>query len=116
LTVDYDLGPVGWEAKARYAAAFVGLNWSSLKDLNARVFELLAMGKVAICNEVPDLTEFFVPDRDLLTFTTLSEAIEKVMWVFDHPGAAADIAGHGHCTVKPYTWDARIDQIIKECL
>lgn len=116
LTVDYDLGPIGWEAKARYAAAFVGLNWSSLKDLNARVFELLAMDKVAVCNIVPDLTEFFVPGRDLLTFTTLSEAIEKVMWAVDNPGSASDIASAGHYQVKRHTWDARVRQIIKECL
>lgn len=112
INVLYDLGPSFDEARVLYNQAPIGLNWSSLQDLTARVFELLGMKRLAIVNDVPDLPKFFQDGKDLITFVGLEEAIEKVMYYHTHPHEAKAIAEQGYETVKPYTWDARVAQIL----
>jgi len=114
VTVHFSIGPVYDEARVLYNQAPIGLNWSSLLDLNARCFELLGMGRLAVVNQVPDLGRFFLDGRDLVTFETMEEAVEKVVYYRDHPAEAAQIAGQGMKAVKPHTWDARIEQILRE--
>jgi hypothetical protein len=114
MNVCYDLGPVFDEARALYNQAPIGLNWSSLNDLNARVFELLGMRRLAVVNRVPDLATFFRDGSDLVVFDTLDEAVEKTLYYHAHPDEAEAIAARGHETVKPHTWDARVAQILRE--
>lgn len=112
LTVHYDLGPCFDEARVLYNQAPIGLNWSSLQDLTARVFELLGMKRLAVVNRVPDLGRFFEDGSDLLAFDTLEEAIEKVVFAVEHPAEVKNIANMGHAMVQGHTWDARIDKIL----
>lgn len=112
LSVYYDIGPCFDEARSLYAQAPVGLNWSSLLDLTARVWELLGMRRLAVVNRVPDLARFFVEDADLLAFDSLGEAVEKVVYALDHPDEATAIAEQGHATVEGHTWDARVSRIL----
>jgi len=115
VNVFYELGPVFDEARAIYNSAPLGLNWSSLNDLTARVFELLGMGRLAVVNRVPDLGQFFEDGRDLAAFDSLGEAVEKVLHYLAHPEQAAAIAHQGKKTVAPHTWDDRVEQIFKTC-
>lgn len=112
LDVYYDLGPCFDEARTLYNQASIGLNWSSLQDLVARVFELLGMNRLAVVNDVPDLDRFFVDGADLVAFRSLDEAVEKVLYYHEHTEEAQAIADQGHVTVGPYTYDARIAQIL----
>jgi len=112
INVYYDLGPVYDEARALYNQAPIGLNWSSLLDLNARCFELLGMGRLAVVNRVPDLGRFFEDGRDLVVFDDMEGAVEKVVYYLEHEDEAAQIAAQGRKTVKPHTWDARVAQIL----
>lgn len=112
LEVYYDLGPCFDEARALYNQAPIGLNWSSLQDLVARVFELLGMGRLAVVNDVPDLDRFFVDGADLVAFRSLDEAVEKVLYYHEHTEEAQAIADQGHVTVGPHTYGARIAQIL----
>lgn len=113
LKVTYDLGPSFDEARTLYNQAPIGLNWSSLKDLTARVFELLGMKRLAVVNSVPDLGRFFANGRDLLTFNTLQEAVEQVVYHHNHPEEARAIAEQGHKSVQGHSWDDRITQILE---
>lgn len=112
LKVYYDLGPSYAEARALYNQAPIGLNWSSLLDLTARVFELLGMGRLAVVNRVPDLERFFVPGRDLVGFSSLEEAVEAVTYYHENTEEAIKIAIQGYKTVQPHTWDARIERVL----
>lgn len=112
LNVHYDLGPCFDEARALYNQAPIGLNWSSKQDLVARVFELLGMGRLAVVNVVPDLPRFFADGTDLVVFGGLDEAVEQVLYYHQHPDKAAVIAEQGRKTVKPHTWDVRVEQIL----
>ena len=55
VRVAFENGPIFDEARDFYSKARIGLNWSSLDDLNARVFELMAMGLAPVLNRVTDL-------------------------------------------------------------
>jgi hypothetical protein len=114
VKVYYHLGDVFDEARAIYNQAPIGINWSSKDDLTARVFELLGMRRLAVVNTVPDLPKFFRDGKDLVTFTGLEEATEKILHYLANEDQLEDIAEQGHKTVKPHTWDARIEQILDE--
>lgn len=115
VTVLFENGPVFDEARALYERVSIGLNWASLNDLNARVFELMAMGLCPVINRVADLPELFKEDIDYLGFSSMDEAVEKVLWAKKHK-ETADIIGYAaHKDVKEHTYDARIGQILQEC-
>ncbi len=112
IRVHYDLGPCFDEARKIYNQGPIGLNWSSKKDLTARVFELLGMGRLAVVNWVPDLPKFFEDGKDLIVFDTLEEAVEKICYYLSNEDELEKIATQGHKTVSPHTWDARIETIL----
>ena len=115
VKVLFENGPVFEEARAMYQRASIGLNWSSMLDLNARVFELMAMGLCPVINRVPDLPELFQENLDYLGFSGLDEAVEKVLWAKEHVEESKTIAAQAHEAVKLHTYDARIQQIFEEC-
>lgn len=115
LKVAFENGPIFDEARMLYARSKIGLNWSSSQDLNARVFELMAMGLTPVINRVPDLPTFFLEGNDYFGFDNLNEAIEKVMWAKNQPAIAKAVAINAQETVKPHTYDARIETILSEC-
>jgi hypothetical protein len=116
VRVHYELGIVFDEARQIYNQAPIGLNWSSLNDLTARVFELLGMKRIAVVNWVPDLDKHFQDGIDLITFRSLQEAVAKVKWCLEHPALAGAIAERGHQTVQRQSWDVRVNQILEETL
>lgn len=112
VKVYYDLGPCFDEARKIYNQAPIGISWSSKNDLVARVFELMGMGRLAIVNMVPDLPRFFIDGLDLVTFSSLEEGRDKVLYYLANEGEGEEIAQQGRATVEPHTWDARVEQIL----
>jgi hypothetical protein len=112
VKVYYDLGPCFDEARAIYNQAPIGINWSSKDDLTARVFELLGMRRLAVANNVSDLSRFFRDGKDLITFSGLEEAVEKILHYLANEDQLKTIADQGYETVRPHTWDARVCQIL----
>ena len=112
LNVHYGQGPIFEEARVIYNQAPFALAWSSLQDLCARVFEGAAMGRVVVTNRVPDLGKFFDED-DLIAFSSLGEAVEKVLCYHERPDELMAMAERGRRAVEPHTWDARVSQILK---
>lgn len=115
LTVLFENGPVFDEARTMYNRARMGLNWSTLDDLNARAFEIPAMKLTPIMNLVPDIGRFFSQGEDYLGFTTLDEAVERTMWAHEHPVESQAIAEHAYKTVQPHTYDQRVETILQDC-
>jgi glycosyltransferase involved in cell wall biosynthesis len=112
--VAYELGPAYDDAKRIYHSTRVGLNWSSMQDTTARVFEVMAFGIAPVLNRVPDLAEMFQEGRDFLSFTTEGEACANVVWLLDHPKEASELGERARLAVAPHTWDARVDQLLRE--
>jgi len=55
ITVNFSNGDIFDEYRVAHQKATIGLNWSSLDDLNARAFELPMMGCIPIMNLVSDM-------------------------------------------------------------
>lgn len=114
VSVYYDLGPVFDERRALECQAPISLAWSSRDDLIARVFEGMAMGRMVVTNRVPDLPTFFREDQDLISFSSLGEAVEKILWHLGNPAELEKVAAAGLEAVRPHTWDARVEQVLNE--
>lgn len=115
--VIYTIGPIYDEYRQLNCSAKVGLNWSSLLDVNARFFELSAMECPQVCNILPDMQIMGFKDMEhYIGFTTMDEAVEKVEWALAYKNERRRIAENAHDLVmKTATYDMRVDQILRTC-
>jgi hypothetical protein len=114
VSVIFENGPVYDEARLLYNRARIGLNWSSLDDLNARAFELPAMKLAPVMNLVSDIGKFFKQGTHYEGFTNLQEAVERVIWLKDNPIKLNEMAEQAYQNVLGHTYDIRVDQILKD--
>jgi hypothetical protein len=118
ITVNYQNGPVFTEYCVENNKARIGLNYSSLKDMTARVFEIMAMGLVPVINRVPDLGEFFEEGKDYVGFDSVEEALHQVRISKESMGSV--IAYRTVWTPAPsgfpqHSYDERVQFLLKEC-
>lgn len=114
VSVIFENGPVFDEARTLYNRGRIGLNWSSLDDLNCRAFELPAMKLFPVMNRVTDSYQF-LSNVDFWEFENLNGAIEGVLWAKDNPEKAKVCAEKVYQMILPHTFDERVTQILKEC-
>lgn len=116
LKVLYDLGLVYDEYREQNNRAVVGLNWSSLQDINARTFEIMAMKQVPVINRLPHLDELgLFEGKHYLGFDTVAEGVEKVEWALANHDQANAIALNAYNYVhQNHTYELRVEQILKE--
>lgn len=115
IKVNYRLGDIYDEYRAENGKAWIGLNWASLQDVTARVLEIMAMRMVPVLNRLPGLDALgFEDGRHYLGFSTMEEAVEKVVWAKEHPQQAKFIANNAYQFVyqKEMTYSNRIKQIL----
>lgn len=112
----YDLGLIYDEYREWNNRATIGLNWSSLMDINARFFETMAMGQVLLTNRLPHIQELgYEENRHYLGFDTVDEAIGKMYWIKSNPELAKTIAANGReLTHERHTYELRCEQILKD--
>jgi hypothetical protein len=115
VNVFMENGPVFDEARMIYNRGRIGLNWSSLDDLNCRAFELPAMKLAPVMNLVSDIGRFFQQGDHYAGFTRLEEAVENVVYLKEHPLEAPQMAERAYQNVLPHTYDNRVEMILKEC-
>lgn len=113
LRVFYSIGEIFDEYRERYNKSLVGINWSSKLDMNARVWELAAMGVLAVQNTVPDMRSFFVPGDHYLEFTDAVSAEKQVLLALSDKDMMQEIVDRAYSKVQPHTYDARIQQILE---
>jgi len=118
-------GPAYGEYRDLQSKCRIGVNWSTRKDLCARVFEIMHIGVCPLVNRVPDLERVgFVDGRDYLGFDSLEEALEQVKRALtirvpvpnDQGGdipLAEQIDFNARIAVEPHTWDARVEAICR---
>lgn len=112
LNVYFDTGPIFDEAKAIYHKTKVGFNWSSLNDLNARAFELLAFGLPTVMNTVSDMPLFFAPGMDYVSFDGIESAVNNILYLLDNPARMEELSKNALETVEPHTWGKRVEQLL----
>lgn len=101
------------DARAIYHNTKVGINWSSLQDTTARVFEVMAFGIAPVFNRVPDLMDLFKDGQDFEGFDTLDEAVGITSALINDPLRAEELGRNARIAVESHTWDARINQIFE---
>lgn len=113
--VKYELGLVYDEYRTENNKARIGLNWSSLQDINARTFEIMAMRLIPVINRLPHLDELgLIEGKHYLGFDSADEAVEKVKWALDNPEFAEAVALAAYQLVHDrHTYDKRIEQIFE---
>jgi len=86
------------EALGFYGASLLGFNASLNGDLNLRVFEILASGAALLTDELAPnsgLRELWQPGRELLTYATPAELVERARLALSHPAEAQAIGEAG---------------------
>lgn len=112
IDVLYQTGPVFDEANMIYNTSSIGLNWSSMEDTNARVFEVMAMCGVGVFNRTPDLMEMFKEGVEFLGFSSIPEGVKQVKLLIADTDLRRRMESAGRIAVKEHTYDARIRTIL----
>lgn len=116
LKVHYSIGEIYDEYRYINSRSFIGLNWSSLNDVTARVFEICAMKLVPVFNRLPALDALgFEEGRHYLGFSTMEEAVERVMWAKNNREFAEQIALNAYLFVHEngHDWDHRVQKLLE---
>lgn len=86
------------EGLSFYGSSLIGFNSSLNGDLNLRVFETLASGAMLLTDALAPgsgLTDVWQPERDLVTYATPAELVEKARYAIAHPEEARAIGAAG---------------------
>lgn len=79
---------------------------------NIRLFEVTGVGTCLITDWKENLHELFEPEKEVVTFKSVEECIEKVKWLRDHPNERKEIAKAGQKrTLKNHTYAIRIQKL-----
>jgi hypothetical protein len=79
---------------------------------NIRVFEATGMGTCLISDRGKQMSEFFVSGKEIVTFSSAQEAVEKIDYLLQHPNERRAIAKAGQDrTLKEHTIMNKCEQI-----
>ncbi|HXG84623.1 MAG TPA: glycosyltransferase [Pyrinomonadaceae bacterium] len=84
---------------------------------NMRLFEATGVGACLLTDWKENLIELFEPEREVLTYRSAEECVEKVGYILEHEDERRAVAAAGQRrTLREHTFDnraAQIDEIIK---
>lgn len=103
-----------------YAGATVGINLHRTEQshhsdgaLNARLFEIAAIGVVQAVEERSDLAAHFVPGEELMTYRGVEELREKVRHALDDPAYRERMASQARQTaIRRHTYMHRMGELL----
>lgn len=78
-----------------------------------RLFEAAGMGACVVAEESNDERELFEPDKEIVTYSTEDECIEKVKYFLNHPQNAIEIGKKAQKrTLSEHTYTRRIKELM----
>jgi len=84
------------------------------------LFEATGVGACLLTDWRENLSDLFEPDKEVLTYRSAAECVEKVNYILEHEDERLSIAAAGQLrTLREHTFDnraARIDEIIRSVL
>ncbi len=93
---------------------------SPVSASNMRLFETTGVGTCLLTDWKENLSELFEPDKEVLTYRSAAECVEKVNYILEHEDERRSIAAAGQRrTLREHTFDnraARIDEIVRSVL
>jgi len=79
---------------------------------NMRMFEATGVGTCLLTDNGSNMQDLFEPDKEVVVYYSVDEAVEKVTYLLDHPGEAEQIAKAGQArTLRNHTIMNRCQQI-----
>ena len=86
---------------------------SARSSSNLRLYEVTGVGSCLITDWKKDITRNFEPDKEIITYRTAEECLEKVSYLLDHEEKRREIARAGQRrTLRDHTFDMRAPQLI----
>ena len=116
IKANYRIGDIYDEYREENNKAWIGLNWSSLNDVTARVFEIMAMRLVPVLNRLEGLDKLgFEEGRHYLGFSNMDEAVSQVQWAINNRPFAEQISLNAYQFVneRGMTYDQRIKTVLE---
>lgn len=93
---------------------------SPVSASNMRLFETTGVGTCLLTDWKENLTELFEPDKEVLTYRSAEECVEKLDYILEHEDERRSIAAAGQRrTLREHTFEnraARLDEIIRGVL
>src|ERR1039457_4754379 len=87
---------------------------SPLFASNMRLFETTGVGTCMVVDWKKNLHELFEEDKEIVTYKTVKECVDKVLWLLNHPNEREEIARAGQMrTLKETTFDQKGQQTEK---
>jgi len=81
-------------------------------QIKARVFEVTGMGGCLLTQETQDLDRYFVPNKEIETFSTPTELVQKIRLLLDNPEYRDAVALAGHARVRQeHTYERRFQKL-----
>ena len=78
-----------------------------------RVFDIMSMGGFVLSDRQEEISELFEEGKDIVTYRTPEELVDKVDYYLKHEDERAKIAASGYRKVKEqHTYESRLDKII----
>lgn len=108
----FELGIAKMDLPEIFGKSKICINWATLQDCNARVFESMASGILPIHSRVPDLSKLFVENENYLGFDTEDECIAKVELALSHPELCKKIINNNLKIRNNLLWDKRIEDML----
>jgi spore maturation protein CgeB len=85
------------------------------RQIKARTFEVPGAGGFLLTEAAPGLERYFSISREVATFETPSQLVEKARHYLDHPDERDAIARAGHTrTMAEHTYERRISEILEK--
>lgn len=79
---------------------------------NMRLFEATGVGALLLTDAKPDLERYFIPGREVVTYTSVSEALAAIDRAVS--GSYSQVAENGAArTNREHTWKHRIDDLLR---
>ncbi len=80
---------------------------------NMRLYEATGCGALLVTDQKDNLAQLFEPDREVVTYSSTREAVEKIRYYLEHPSEAAAIARAGQArTLREHTYAHRIRELM----
>lgn len=90
------------DANAGMNACRIVFNTSDHREINMRVFEALATGRLLVTDKVDYLDELFVDGEDLVTYSGEDDLMDKIRYYLEHEEERLRIAANGLAKVREH--------------
>jgi hypothetical protein len=79
---------------------------------NMRLYEATGMGTCLVTDWKSNLGELFDTEKEVVTYKSADECLEKISWLLNHPAERKDIASRGQArTFRDHTYKQRMEQL-----